>query len=211
MWITIAPGQSAESVAYEHGHFVNTVWNAPESAPLKELRIDPHALAPGDRLYVPPRRTKQRNAATGMRHRFRYLGVPSRVIVTPHVGNESFPNAPYRLETKSRTRSGTTGPSGEVEVWIAPNEAGDDARLIVETLGGELVLPVALRHLQPITETAGIQARLRNLGLYHGELHGTLDAATVHAIALFQHRAGIEPTGLADDPTRAALLRFHGG
>jgi N-acetylmuramoyl-L-alanine amidase len=209
VWIDIVEGQSAESLAYEHGHFVETVWGHPDNAELKSERIDPHILNPGDRLFVPPIRVKQVEGATDRRHRFRRRGVPSRLTIDLRaVLWEGLAGVPYRLELPERTESGTASADGRISIPLLPDEAS--AKLVVKWRGEEYAIELGMRSLDPITEWKGVQKRLRNLGLYRGEIDGRNSHETIWAVQMFQLRNGLPTSGVVDDATRAKLREVHG-
>jgi peptidoglycan hydrolase-like protein with peptidoglycan-binding domain len=63
--------------------------------------------------------------------------------------------------------------------------------------------------MDPITETVGIQKRLRNLG-FNCEPTGEMDDATASAIARFQKKHALEPTGEPGASTIDKLKSRHG-
>jgi N-acetylmuramoyl-L-alanine amidase len=67
-----------------------------------------------------------------------------------------------------------------------------------------------LAYLNPADYVSGIQARLKNLGDYKGEINGNMDDASRDAIRRFQERSGLEATGQANAATKNALLQLHG-
>jgi N-acetylmuramoyl-L-alanine amidase len=72
-------------------------------------------------------------------------------------------------------------------------------------------LELGLGEIDPVEDISGVQARLNNLGFHCGEEDGEHDALLEQAIADFQARHDLEPTGELDDATRATLLEEHGG
>jgi peptidoglycan hydrolase-like protein with peptidoglycan-binding domain len=66
------------------------------------------------------------------------------------------------------------------------------------------------RQLDPVGETTGLQSRLKNLGLFEGEIDGVLSPATKAALRLFQRRENLAETGEPGPETLAALTRVHG-
>lgn len=204
-WVTVEQGQSTESIAYEAGHFSETVWNHSNNEALREKRKDSHTLNPGDQLYVPELRLETANRPADQRHRFRRRGVPIHLSVTLRIFNQILANRPYTLTLSRGSRSGVTGPDGRISVPIIPDEP--DGTLIVDAgPAGLLEFPLGLRRLDPVTETTGVQGRLRNLSYYRGELHGIFDAATSHALVQFQIDENLEPSGGPDEATRSRLM-----
>ena len=207
-WVEVAQGESAESVAYRHGHVVATVWDDPENRALRETRGSPHTLHPGDRLFVPALRPGEAACATSRVHTFRRRGVPSGITLSLGVAGRALADLPYELRVDGATLAGRTGADGGVTVKVMPDAR--EAVLVVDPDGLALTFDLLPRHLDPVTETTGLQGRLRNLGYHPGEVDGAFTVATLHALQRFQLDQGLPTTGMPDDATREALLRAHG-
>lgn len=206
-WLTVKQGESAESLAYARGHVVGTVWDHPDNAALKALRKDPHTLFPGDRLFVPAIRPRSEQCATAKLHRFRRREVPSRLVIVL-ADAKKLANLPFVLTFEGRRITGATDGEGKLSVPVMP-DAGD-AKLVIDPHGRNLAFAISTRHLDPITETTGIQGRLRNLGFYDGPIDGLCTQRVAFGIQGFQRAQGLESSGRLDDSTRDALLRAHG-
>jgi len=63
----------------------------------------------------------------------------------------------------------------------------------------------SIDRLPPISELAGVQARLRNLGFHAGRISGELDDDTRDAIEQFQRKRSLPITREPDDATVAKL------
>lgn len=74
----VREGDCVASIACDHGHLWETLWNDPANAALKNARKDPNVLLAGDRLTVMPLRIKREARATDQRHRFRRKGGPAK-------------------------------------------------------------------------------------------------------------------------------------
>ena len=96
-----------------------------------------------------------------------------------------------------------TDGQGLVEVYISP----DTPKAILRV--GERVYDVTPRSLDPAETVRGAQARLANLGYYHGKVHGELDTLTGLAIQRLQRKHGLEVTGELDAATVSALKKAH--
>jgi peptidoglycan hydrolase-like protein with peptidoglycan-binding domain len=63
--------------------------------------------------------------------------------------------------------------------------------------------------LDPIDEISGLQARLRNLGYYEGEVDGRHDGLLAAALDEFRLDAGLSPGAASDSTLFDALEREH--
>jgi N-acetylmuramoyl-L-alanine amidase len=115
---------------------------------------------------------------------------------------------PYVVTTDQEEMRGTTGEDGLVECFIRPDLPSLTVRVGEPPLVRTFV--VMLRELDPVTEPAGLQARLTNLGYYRRDAEGDSSAATAAALRTFQIDQQLQPTGLPDDATRRRLLAVHG-
>jgi hypothetical protein len=204
----VRQGECLTSIAAAHGLHPDTIWNDAANAELKRKRKDPSVLLPGDRLHVPERRLKQESGATEQRHRFRRKGLPVRLILTIRQGGQPRADTPYALTVDGRTREGTTDGDGKLDEPIPAGAHG--ARLVVDPGGeDEQIFELDLGGLDPVTETAGVQKRLDNLG-FTCESSGELDDQTAAALMAFQKEHDLEPTGSADAKTCDKLVQEHG-
>lgn len=209
-WITASQGESVESIAYAHGHCVATLWDHSNNATLRSLRGSPHILFPGDRVFVPATRPKRIACVTDASHEFRRREVPSRitVIVDGAAVGRSMANRPFELRTAGNVVTGTTDADGCAAIPVMPD--APDAVLVIDPGETEWRIPLRMRCLDPITEMSGVQARLKNLGLYDGPIDGLFTVETLVAMRAFQQLARIPLTAALDDTTRASLVELHG-
>jgi peptidoglycan hydrolase-like protein with peptidoglycan-binding domain len=116
-------------------------------------------------------------------------------------------NVAYTLVIDGVAFNGNTDNDGWIEVAIPPN-----ARHGELTVGDEFqqqVISLELGGMDPITETIGVQKRLRNLG-FACDPTGEIDEATSAAIVMFQKGEKLKPTGELDQPTIDKLKVRHG-
>lgn len=206
----VKPGDCMASVAYEHGFFPETCWEHPQNAALRENRKNPSLLEPGDEVFIPDRREKEVQAATGQRHRFRRRGVPERLRIR-FEDDQRQPRAGvvYRLEVGGVTRVGQSDAAGWIDVYVPPDAV--TGRLVLTTAAGEEVFDLLVGHLPPLDDIRGIQVRLWQLGYPRGDDEpGTLGQATRVSLEAFQGEHGLTVTGEVDDATRAKIAAVYG-
>jgi N-acetylmuramoyl-L-alanine amidase len=203
----VALGDSIESIAYSHGFFWKTLWDAPENAALREQRAnDPNALLPGDVVHVPDLRGKSVARAAGAHHVFRRKGVPSVLKVRLLEDARPRANIAYTVEAAGRNVTGTTDADGWVECYLMPDV--EEGILRLDATDEELAFTIGTK--RPATTTWGIQTRLRNLGFYGGPIDGEPSDATTAALRAFQRAALLPVTGEPDKATIAAFDTFGG-
>lgn len=204
----IKTGECISSIAHKTGHFWETIWNDSGNTDLRNVRSDPHVLLPGDRLVVPPLRSKEESGQTDTRHRFRRKGVPEifRIVVLKR--DEPRSNERYVLEIDGTVFSGNTDQNGQIKCNISGN--AQRGKLLVGTGSDVDEYTLTFGDLDPLTEISGIQARLNNLGFPCGPVDGILGLRTCQALKRFQSREGLSITGRPDDATQQKLKEVHG-
>lgn len=206
----VQPGECVASIAFEAGHFWQTIWEHPDNEALREARKDPWVLCEGDELTVPDLRRKLVTCSTDVNHRFKIKGVPERLRL--RFGSPEFPRSgvPYTLTIDGERHEGTLDEQGELSHFLAPNATRAELELEPEDGPAEHYV-LGLRGLDPIDTPRGVQLRLRNLQYYRGRIDGEIgEPETIAAMQAFQRSAGLEPTLELDDETRAALRDAHG-
>jgi hypothetical protein len=202
---TVRKGDCITSIADEHGFFWRTVWDHEKNAQLRSLRSDPNTLVPGDVVQVPEKRARTEIRSTGAAHRFRLKGIPAMFRLQLFQGKEPRAGERFTLTVDGLKHEGVTSAAGLIEVPIPA-----DARKATLVVGSEEEgLQFMLGRLPPITEIAGVQARLNNLGFDCGGLSGELDEPTRDALRAFQERIGLLAEGEPDAETRTELVKWH--
>jgi hypothetical protein len=198
-------GDSVIKLSEEHGFFAQTIWDAAENAGLRECRGDMNELLPGDAVVIPDKRLKEVEKPADQRHRFRRKGIPAVFRLQLFQGEEPRANEAYELRIGNRVWQGETDASGVLAEYIpATAESGE---LTIGPDGYRLL--VRFDHLGPLSEIAGVQGRLNNLGYDCGEPDNALNEATRGALQRFQRRLGLPETGEADAATVAKLGELH--
>ena len=200
----VRQGDCLESIGFAHGLMPDTIWNHPRNEAVRAAR-NPNDLLPGDRLFIPELEARVEDAASEARHRYRRRGVPSvlKLRLTEEDGDPRA-DVPWVLSVDGRTFSGRTDADGRIEQRIPP-----DARRVELSVDGEEPVLMDLGHVDPIESLRGVQVRLANLGFNCGS-ETTIGEQTRKALRAFQARAGLEPTGVLDATTRAAIKDAHG-
>jgi hypothetical protein len=205
---TLRPGDCMTSIAFEHGFAPDTLWKHPRNARLHDEGRKPNQLRPGDEVFVPEAREKQVKAATGARHRFRRRGVPARFRVRLLDANgRPRSGLAYTLAVDGAAHDGTTTDAGEILQWISP--CARQAQLVLHTSEGDETYVIALGEMTPITDVAGVKARLRALG-YPCEIDDQDNEVLRGVLKRFQTDEGLEPTGERDGGTLARLEERYG-
>lgn len=204
----VQPGDCISSIAYEHGHFWETIFNDPANRELSRTRTNHNVLLPGDRLTIPPIRQKEEIAETGKSHRFQLRGVPEvfRLRFLDEA-DEPRANLPYVLVIDGATFESTTNAKGELKHSIPPNAR--KGHLILGIGDDSEEIPLRLGDLNPTNSITGVQARLTNLGFDCGPVDGILGPKTRKAIKRFQKQRRLEPTGELDEATLQKLETMH--
>lgn len=197
---TVKNGDCIESIAQEHGHFWQTVWNHPANAQLKKARKDPNVLLPGDLVTIPPVEQKEVAKATEARHKFRLKGVPSILKMVIKDMDEVVKNAKCTIVIDGTVTESQTDGKGRVQIPIPPN--AQSGKLIVVHEGEEMEFDLKLGSVDPLESLSGIQARLANLG-YQVTVTGNWDTETTEAISKFCDAQDID-----EPPPQAVTRRF---
>lgn len=218
---TVQPGDCVASIGYRNGLFWQTIWTHPANSKLREARVSPNVLLPGDRLTIPDRRTKFEQRATDKRHKFVRKGTPVRLRIQILMDDDtvdaaSVPagsprplkpraNQAYTLTIDKTVYKGNTDAKGVIDIAIPPD--ADSGKLVIGP--DRLEFDVAVGRLDPLTAMSGVQTRLNNLGYRCGAPDGTLNEATRSALRLFQAEYSLRQTSEPDAETRQKLLDVH--
>jgi hypothetical protein len=215
-WHTVRQGECLSAIAKQHGFFdYRTIYNHPQNRPFKQKRPNPHVLYPGDQIYIPDKKDKKENCATGQVHLFRMATLLADLkIVLRDSDGKPMPHVAYKLDVEGDVFEGVTNDKGMLKHEI---------RVGAQT--GTLELPKGNRHwdlrighLDPVHDedtgdpiVSGAQARLNNLGYYCGDVDGIVGPKTTAAVKRFQAEVlgRQEPDGKLDKDTRDALRREH--
>ncbi len=207
-WHVVKQGESVATIAFATGHLPDAIWSAPENDELRKKRADQAVLMPGDRIFIPEKKQKTVSVQTGSAQKFKATVPKPPLKLKLEVAGKPLANKPYVLTVNGKEQRGTTGGDGGLEEKVPVHAS--TAQVRVGEGSEALTWIVDLHGLDPVNETSGIQARLRNLGYDPGPVDGVLGARTRGAIASFQKNAGLDATGEADDATQKKLKEAHG-
>jgi len=198
---TVAQGECLSSIAAQAGFTVDTLWNLPENAQLKQLRKDPNVLYPNDVVFIPDKRPKEIPSATEKRHPFVKKGAAAKLKIRLLDGKEPRANVPYRLQIDGVWIEGDTDGEGYLEQPLPPKAR--KGKLMVGEGTTQDVYDLDFGHVDPIDTDAGVAKRLRDLGYETGN-------NPVEAIRGFQAAHDLEVTGKADDFFKQKLVEVFG-
>lgn len=215
--ITLAQGDCLSSIALRHGFDPETVWQHGDNADLRERRIDPNALLPGDRLFVPEIEEKDEPVETDTLKTFKLSVGPLRLRVRLTRHGKPRSGEGYELEYDQGSKfDGETDDDGFVDQPLPIGAKSAILRMLPEAEEGEEPdqepeeYELVLGHLDPHDEPSGVQGRLRGLGYYFGEVDGDVGPQTRAALQRFQKVEGLAVTGEADEATITALRDAYG-
>ena len=203
--VTISQGQDIASLAHEHGHFPDKIWNHSQNAALKAKRKTPNQLMPGDQVFVPDIEVKYEDKPTDQQHKFKVKGTPHKFRLQLKRLGKPRANEAYVLQLEASHKSGQTDGQGWIEEFVPGNAKG--GKLLLQ--GGKEIIPIRLGDLNPVDEISGVQQRLNNLGFKCGSEDGELDDRTRAALKKFQGGYALPETGEADAATQAKLKELH--
>jgi hypothetical protein len=200
-------GDCLSKIAAKYRSTPERVWNLPDNSELRQKRKDMNVLFVGDEVAV-ELKDKTAKVASGSLHSFKVLA-PSVELKIKLEDSLGLPRADlsYRLVSDKLERSGKTDADGIVNEKVPPHLTA--AKLFIGDDDKEGI-DIEIGGLDPIDELSGVQARLNNLGFDAGKEDGIMGPRTEEAIRNFQTTAGLDPTGVIDDDTRAALAKAHG-
>jgi hypothetical protein len=205
-YITVTEGDCIVSLAARYQLPQTRIWLAPENEELRSNREET-ILMPGDRVFIPAAETRTENCETEQRHQFKLKHTPCKLKLKLLKKWEPRANLPYELDIDGQTLTGSTDGDGVLEVDIPPSTT--TAILRLQDGEFEEKRTLALGHLDPDSETSGVQARLNNLGFSAGAIDGDAGDRTNEAVAAFQASQGLRVTGNIDDQTRRKLKELH--
>lgn len=188
----VAPGDTVSSVAASYGitEWESRVWNAPENAQLKQQRVNPNTLAPGDEIFIPELGKKQEGRPTDDWHDFHVVR-NKRFLRLKLQNSDGSPikERPYRIEPVASFRGAfvqqnqATDADGKIEEEI-PHTMIEATLVLPED---NLTVKLMIGHLQPLPATDPVKAP---------DLAGALDGLASAAGGLLGDAAGAVSGGV---------------
>lgn len=205
---SVCPGDHVFNIANKFGfRDYRIIWDHPKNAALKQKRINPHVLFPGDSIYIPDKTEKKESIATTCVHRFQISAEPLKLrLVLRDFDNEPVPNMDCELEVEGQIYKLKSNGSGLIEKEI-PATAQKGVLRVPDL---DLELPIKIGYLDPHDEESGWQGRLINLGYHPGPVGDEDTEHLGYSIEEFQCDHGLKVTGKLDDATRSKLKEAHG-
>lgn len=204
----VSAGEHMTGIAEQYGFKdFRTIWDHPDNEKLKEQRVDPHVLHPGDTVVIPDKTQRKESRPTDKIHRFRVTSKPLKLrIALKDFHNQPIAGAACELTVNGKTLRLTSDASGMIEAPVP--KTATEGLLKVPDL--DIEFPVKIGHLDPLVEESGWQGRLINLGYYAGEVGDNDQEQLRHAIEEFQCDHALQVTGELDGATQAKLRQEHG-
>jgi hypothetical protein len=202
----VQPGEGLDKIALRMGHLPETVWDDANNRHLHASRPGRNVLAPGDTLYIPPRRPVSVEARAGGHYTLRFKGGVSRLRLRLELGLTPQDGVPYLLEVPDMpTVPDTTKDGGYIDTSIPTTTT----RVTLVLDGGKVRIELPIDTLLPLNDDRGVQQRLRNLGFPCAATDGTFDDAARAVLHRFQDACSLPRSDVIDDKVRRALFGLH--
>lgn len=210
----VAQGDCLYRIAQQYG-FADwrTIYDHPDNAEFRELRPNPNVIYPGDRIHIPEPEAKQVSLPTTRQHKVQLTRpkIMLRIELRDEL-DEPLAGKAFMLEFGRSVYEGTTTGDGRIEQKI---RAGEERGQLTVWMTGDreaerYCWDIAVGHLDPVEELAGLRQRLNNLGFYCEPTGAEIDDSLRLALLGFQHAAELSESGEPDDATRAKLVELHG-
>jgi len=205
---SVRQGESILSLSRQYGVPADKILNHANNRQLKQSQRDRGILYPGDQLVIPEIELKEELCATDRRHRFCCSNRNVFLRVRFMKKNEPRAGEPFLLRAGTREIRGHLDNDGWLVARI-PADAEEATVLLGEGARQEK-FELRVGHLDPISESRGVQQRLNNLGFLCGEENDEINDATAEAIRMFQAKHGLTQTAEFDDATRTRLREVYG-
>lgn len=214
----VKQGEHLSSIAKQYGFpDYQVIWNHQQNASLKQKRVNPNVLFPGDEIFVPEKKVKELSCPTDQKHDFEVSIKTLRLKLELLRGyNEPFAQTPCRLVVEADSFSLTSDGHG-----VITHDIARDAKSATLTIQDKIeiqqtqvpldrIIAIRIGELDPVEERSGQLARLANLGYYLGAFDAVEDADFESAVEEFQCENGLKVDGVCGPKTQAKLKDAHG-
>ena len=201
----VEQGEYLAQIAAKYGfRSATAIWEHPSNQALKNQRVNPNVLLPGDSIFIPEPTQKAVSVTTAKKHVF---VVPSEKLLL-RLRVRDFDDQPVKNTACTVQVDGVdhllqTNGEGLVELEVPKTAQG--GKLSVPSL--ELELPLKIGHLDPPDAKSGWVGRLRNLGYL---FEADDPAGIAEALEEFQCDNKLKVTGQPDTATQNKLKELHG-
>jgi N-acetylmuramoyl-L-alanine amidase len=204
----VVAGECLSVIAERYGFRWQTLWDAPENADLRKARKSPSILYVNDVVFIPDKLPKSVSVPTGQEHKVVLSKSKTLVRLRFQLNGSPISNEPFKanLDSVSDIVEGKSDAQGVVEFDV-PVQTN---LVTVEFPQRKLTRRFKLGHLDPVDTPSGAQARLKQLGYYHGDVDGIAGELTRAATLAFQSAKGLAASGELDGPTQSALEAAYG-
>lgn len=204
----VAQGETTVQLALEAGHYWSTVWQHGNNAQLRQQRKHHNVLHPGDVLFIPAIRVREVPKPTDQTHKFVRKGIPEKFnLQFLDYDDKPLKNAPYVLTIDGTSTTGNLDADGWLRIFVSPNVRS--GRIEVGPHGSLAACDLNFGHLDPLSTLTGVQARLRNLGLYDGPIDGEVNDLLKEAVRAFREAEKLPEGDEINDEFRQALEAKH--
>jgi N-acetylmuramoyl-L-alanine amidase len=202
---TVGSGECIISIAEETGQSWQTLWDHPQNSKLKQARGVPNVLLPGDKVFVPPIRTKTQDCETDKLHRFILKSTPLEFVIRVYKEDRPQANEQYILNVEGRVTTGNIPSDGTIRCPLLPTD--QSGTLLIGSNDDLDQYNLSFGTLDPVQSPSGLAARLRNLGLL-GSVDD--DDHLAEALSRFQLENDLPVSGKLDHTTADRLVDVHG-
>jgi len=202
----IKPGECVYSIAAEVKLPWETIWNHANNRELKTKRRLPNVLAPGDRLFVPEVGRRNEDAGTAQSSTFSVTTPRTCLRLRLLDDGKPIANTRYRIKAGDKMINGSTNGKGELQELIEPGLT----EATLKVFGRADTFKLLIGYLDPVKTTAGLQARLENLGFPTGGVDGDWGRASREGMQEFQSKHALETTERPDEATESRLEKEFG-
>ena len=180
----VTQGECLARIAASYAIDWRKIWQHGKNADLRDKRKDPGILLPGDEVFVPTFTAYETDKPTGAVHRFRIRRDEVVVKLRLLFLDQPRANEACVILAGGRRLSRTTDGDGQLEFPVA-HDLASCTLVFGEGTADEERMLVSLGRLDPTDTVEGMQARLRNLGFYGGDVDGIAGPRTKAAAAAF--------------------------